>query len=77
MMYSDFGWIWLWMSLMMVVFLGAVAAIVVVAIVRRPDNRVARPDDARATLDMRFARGEIETDDYRHRRNILDGTAAE
>ena len=76
MMYSDSGWVWLWMTLMMVVFLGAVAAIVV-AIVRRPVDHGAQDPDARAILDARFARGEIDTDDYRQRRNVLDGTAAE
>jgi putative membrane protein len=76
MMYSDSGWVWLWMSLMMVFFLGAVAAIVV-AIVRRPDSYAARPDDARAILDMRFARGEIDAEDYQQRRSVLDGTATE
>ena len=72
MMYWDSGWAWLWMTMMMVIFWGAVVFIVV-AFVRRPDRYTARRSDARDILDARFARGEIDADEYEQRRRILDG----
>ena len=71
-MYWDSGWAWLWMTMMMVIFFGAVA-FVVVAVVRRPDRDTARHCEARDILDARFARGEIDADEYELRRRILDG----
>jgi hypothetical protein len=39
-----------------------------------PDVPPAPPaDSARRILDERFARGEIDDDEYRHRREVLDG----
>jgi putative membrane protein len=73
-MYWDSGWAWLWMTVMMVVFWGAVVGIVV-AVVRRPGRYVTRSSDARDILDARFARGEIDVDEYEQRRNVLDGSA--
>ena len=77
MMYWDSGWAWLWMTLMMVIFCGAlvVAVFAVFAIVRRPDRDIERSSDARQILDGRFARGEIDADEYEQRRRILDGAA--
>lgn len=76
MMYSDSGWVWLWMAVMMVIFWGTVVAVIVLAIVRRPTVHGSPGPTARDVLDARFARGEIDIDDYRQRRSILDGTAA-
>jgi putative membrane protein len=76
MMYWDSGWAWLWMAMMMVIFCGAlVVALAVFAIVRRPDRDSERSSDARRILDGRFARGEIDADEYEQRRRILDGAA--
>ncbi len=78
--YSDgWGWgAWVAMGLMMLVFWGLVAA-VVIAIFRSPTHRGEGPppppakaeDDAMAILDQRFARGEIDADEYTRRRDLL------
>jgi len=39
----------------------------------RPAGGTARPPDAREVLDARFARGEIDEDDYAARRRVLEG----
>ncbi|MDV3222720.1 SHOCT domain-containing protein [Intrasporangium sp.] len=75
------GWVWLWWLLILV---GVVA--IVVALVRggafggrssRPDDRASSPDrpvsKARQILDERYARGEIDDEEYRARRRALDG----
>ncbi len=67
---------WLLMTLMMLAFwalliFGGLAAY---RSVRRDDNRSPRGRaDAERLLDERFARGEIDEDDYRHRRDVLAG----
>ena len=78
--YQD-GWgpgTWIAMALMMLAFWGLIAALVVYAIRhlgQRPadDARVDRApaDQARSILDERLARGEIDADEYRHRRELL------
>ena len=74
MMYWDSSWAWLWMTLMMVLFWGMVA-FVIVALVRRPADELAQGSDARGILDARFARGEIDAAEYEQRRNILGDRA--
>ena len=76
-MYWDSGWAWLWMAVMMVIFCGAlvVAVVAVFAVVRRPDSHSTQGSDARDILDARFARGEIDADEYEQRRRVLDGAA--
>jgi putative membrane protein len=39
----------------------------------RPSGRAERTRDAREVLDDRFARGEIDADDYAARRRVLEG----
>jgi putative membrane protein len=39
----------------------------------RPAGRTKRTPDAREVLDDRFARGEIDADDYAARRRVLEG----
>ena len=69
------GWgAWVLMSLGMVAFWGLVA-VAVVALVRglggdRGGRGGAAPD-ARAVLDERFARGEIDAEEYQARRDLL------
>lgn len=64
------GWGWWWMAIAMVLFWGAVA-LVVVLLVRRPTSSTRR--DAQDVLDERYARGEIDAEEYRTRREALRG----
>jgi putative membrane protein len=68
------GWIggsWVWGFVMMVVMVGAVA-LVVWAIVRTGGDRpgVHRPD-ALEILEERFARAEIDEEEFERRRQVL------
>jgi putative membrane protein len=66
----DWGWGgWLMMTLAMVAFWGFVAW-VVVTLVRPPGQHDSRPD-AEAILAERFARGEIDQEDFAKRRAAL------
>ncbi len=58
------GWDWFWMSAMMVVFWGLIAA-AIVAVVRSLGSRPT--SDVPSILAERYARGEIGADEY-HRR---------
>ena len=68
---------WVVMSLMMVLFWGALifGGIAVWKALSRDDRSAGRTGDAQSTperlLDERFARGEIDEDDYTHRRELL------
>ena len=72
-----YGWHgWLFGPLMMVLWIAVIAGIVVL-VVRwlgggRP-QQAGSGSSARAILDERFARGEIEEAEYRARRQALDG----
>jgi putative membrane protein len=69
------------MAVMMLVVLVAVLALLYLLVVRTGgattrDQAAASPSEARAAdrlLDERFARGEIDEDEYRHRRAVLHG----
>jgi len=69
MMWSS-GWAWFWMCIAMLAF-WALAAWVIVTLVR--NSKRGRPDrsDAQALLEERFARGELEEDEYRRRRDLI------
>ncbi len=79
--WHDGGWgpgAWIAMGLMMLVFWGLVAAVVVYVIRNvghRPDTHVGvegpRQDQALHILDERLARGEIDAEEYRARRDLL------
>lgn len=85
-MYGDYGWgggRWLVMVLMMLLFWGALA-VLVVWLVRSthgldrgpvPSPPAAPPPSSRAhdLLAERYARGEIDEDEYIRRRAVLDG----
>ena len=61
------------MGLMMLVFWGFVAALVVY-VVRNVGHRPSGPaerDEPLRILDERFARGEIDADEYNRRRDLL------
>lgn len=79
MRWHDGSWnpaAWVAMGLVMIAFWGAIVAAVVIAAraFRNPGAPVAPPpprDDAFQILDERFARGEIDADDYQQRRDLL------
>ena len=73
---GGWGWGgWLAMSLMMLVFWGLLIAGVVALIrsARREPPDSSQDGDARRLLDERFARGEIDEQDYARRRDLLAG----
>jgi putative membrane protein len=83
MMYDGNGWgggHWIAAIVMMVLFWG-VLAVVVVALVRRggwrhhghdtPTGSRSSADEAERILHERFARGEIDEDEYRRRHDLL------
>jgi putative membrane protein len=73
--YHD-GWgsgTWVTMALMMLAFWAVIAVLVVYA-VRTLGHRPAPgepSDEARRILDARLARGEIDAEEYNHRRELL------
>ncbi len=78
---SGHGGLWVLMLVAMVVFWGAVAWIIV-TLVRHRGGPVAAPGPAidptgasgRRILDERFARGEIDEEEYRRRRAVIEGS---
>lgn len=67
------GWGWLMMSVSMMVFWGLVIAGVAI-IVRGPRSGASgrtRSADSEQILRERFARGEIDTEEYEQRRDTL------
>ena len=73
------GWgpgAWIAMAFVMLVFWAIVVA-AIVALVRSNQGpgqghaAVGRADDPARILDERFARGEIDADDYKQRRDLL------
>lgn len=72
MMWRDGGWSWGWMLVGTALMIGfwALVAWVIVTVVRRPDGRPSSRD-AQQILDERFARGELDADEYRKRSDAL------
>ena len=74
---SGWGWeAWLPMMLVMLAFLGVVVwavAIFTRSWTSRPPyhDHVEHDDDPKRLLDERFARGEIDEEEYRTRRDVL------
>lgn len=66
------GWSWVWMTLVMGGGL-LVAILIVMTLARRPpvDNRTARDESPEAILGKRFARGEIDENEYQRRLTTL------
>ncbi len=71
---------WIAMTLAFIVFWALVVAVIVAVV--RPDRSheipasptappPGRASEAEHILDERFARGEIDADEYRHRRDLL------
>jgi putative membrane protein len=75
--YGGWGWgAWLAMTLVMLLFWGLIIAggIAVVRSLRPgPSDGRGTSSDALRLLDERFARGEIDEDEYRKRRDLLAG----
>jgi putative membrane protein len=61
-----------WMMIGSVVFWILLVAVAIFAIVRLGPSR-GRASDAIATLEQRFARGEIDADEYTSRRSLILG----
>ena len=75
-MWANDGWAgWFAMAIMMVVFWGGVIAVIVLLFRGRGADQGApsspRGPSATEILDERFARGEIDREEYEHRRATL------
>lgn len=69
---NGYGWGgWLAMSLGVVAFWAVVAAAVVVVVRTQRQEHGRRPNEARTLLDERFARGDIDEQEYRARQDLL------
>jgi putative membrane protein len=70
--WPDGGWAWAaWpMMIGMLAFWGAIAWVVVTLVRRAPGPKADRMD-AEEILAERFARGEIDEEEYRRRRDFL------
>jgi len=64
------GSAWWWMGVGMLAFWGLVA-VVVVTLVRQARTESGSRGRAREILDERYARGEIEEDEYRRRTELI------
>lgn len=68
MMWGAWGFHWIWM----VVFWVAVIGLIAWAVARvAPSDGDRRSSTARAILDERYARGELDDEEYRRRRSEL------
>lgn len=67
------GWgDWIWMTVGMVAFWGLLIALVLWAVRRTSDRGpLGRPRNAPEILEERFARGEIDQDEFEERREAL------
>jgi putative membrane protein len=78
---GGFGLVWLFGVFLMVLFWGLVIAALVLGIrwlIRadqrgRPQPPGPRPDDPLEILRQRYARGEIDDEEYERRRRVLGG----
>jgi putative membrane protein len=69
------GFMWFWAVFWVVVLALLVAgAIWLARTLTRPPNLPGGPGPARAELDLRYARGELDREEYLQRRADLEGT---
>lgn len=69
------GWNIVWMSLMMLVFWGGLAAIVVLLVRSGRDRDVKKDgEDATDVLRRRYAAGEISREEFDEKRHVLETT---
>ncbi|MHB1596636.1 MAG: SHOCT domain-containing protein [Streptosporangiaceae bacterium] len=83
MFWNGGGWAWWQAGLMWLAMIAFLALLIwavyalVTGITRRPGQAEhggqRQPGDARRILDERLARGEIDTEEYRRLREVLDG----
>lgn len=71
MWHSGWGGWWALMPLAMLVIVGGFFWILF--ILSRQSNNVGPATDAERLLDVRYARGEIDDNEYRHRLAVLRG----
>jgi putative membrane protein len=73
MWWNDSGWSWLAMTISMIVFWALVAAVVVILLRSIRDGGTISPgrDNPEQILKERFARGEIDVEEYERRREVL------
>jgi putative membrane protein len=65
------GWAWWWMVVGMLVFWGLVAWVVVTLVRQGDRTRSGKGPRAQEILDERYAKGEIEDDEYRRRSELI------
>jgi putative membrane protein len=71
---GDWSWWWIAMTIMMVALWGGLAWLLV-SVFRRSDGPSSpRTHTPGEILDERFARGEIDVDEYQKRRDVLRTT---
>ncbi|MGX6608475.1 hypothetical protein ACWKSP_41105 [Micromonosporaceae bacterium Da 78-11] len=73
------GWVYLLMivALVAIALLAAVGVLVLIrtmAATRRPATDLMRRQEAQRILEQRFARGEVDQDEFRMRADVLRGT---
>jgi putative membrane protein len=75
MMGGGFMWFWVVMVVLMVVVVALLVAgaIWLARTLTRPSNASSGPGPARAELDLRYARGELDREEYLQRRADLEG----
>lgn len=76
--WHDDGWgpvTWIWMALMVLAFVALVAGLLIILARAhprsRPDGPVPIAQHGVQILDERFARGEIDAEEYQQRRDLL------
>lgn len=70
--YWGASWLWgLFMLISMILFWGGVITVVVLLLRRFGRSPVRHDDSATRILDERFARGEIDEQEYERRRTVL------
>ena len=62
---------WVWMTIGMILFWGALVAVIWAIVRSKHDGSRPEQLDATDTLAQRFARGEITEEDYRERLQVL------
>jgi len=68
------GWDWFWGAFMMLLFWGGLTAVIVFTVRAfggGSRRSAGESSDAEATLESRFARGEISQEEFEERRRVL------
>lgn len=70
---SPFGWLGGLLALLLTVAFWVVIAVVIVRLVKTRPVSIGTPSSAQRVLEERYARGEIERDEFLERRAVLAG----